>query len=350
MEIRGFKIKTIVTVGDGIAAWCLHHALKNKSDLQIINLSANGFFTPCSMRTTSINCLRGTREGVSKLGDTIRRGWFFFEEFNQKYQPAGVVPGYEYQILENATLEKWERRYPSFQAVASDSFLKKLIKNKNLFHNVPAYFINPAQLKEWLHLDITNIDYRQALVQEIVQEKNCYRVRTQKGIIDADYVVLCTNHLTPLLAQNVNEDFLFYLNHSKPVAGSYLELNQAANFGFKWNHSFNLAIEKYHFIYRHTQDQIQIGATSDNRDTCEIPKQKQLQEIYHFIDQYTQFDLPAYSHFEQLCGIRFKGHYRLPYWGNIDDQKLFAICGLYKNAFTYGFVAAHDIASAIAAN
>jgi len=267
----------------------------------------------------------------------------YFEEFYQTQKPQGIIEGFEYQILEQSTHEKWVRRYPKFSSVLEDQFLGPLIKEKTLFYKCPAYFINPNDLKKWLHKGISNIQYKNKVVTKIVKNNEAYQVETLDENILADKVILCTNHLTPLLSKDISEEFQFYLNHCKPVSGSYLELNQVSRFGIEFNSTFNLAIEKYHFIYRHDIDQIQIGATSNNRDTCEIPKTQQLQDIYSFIDRYTQFKLPRYEEFTEKSGIRFKGYYRLPFWGKIDDSNLYTVCGLYKNAFTYAFRAAEDL-------
>jgi hypothetical protein len=343
LYIKGYKIKTIVTIGDGIAAWCLHHKLKDAVDVEVINISANNFFTPCSHNSTSINCLRGTRPGVSKLGDRIIESMDYFEDFYQNEVPGGVAKGFEYQILEDSTLEKWVRRYPEFSKVEEDVFLEPLIQEKSLFFKCPAYFINPEELKRWLHLNANNIVFKNAFVQGISQKGSRYEVLLPSEVLKADKVVLCTNHLTPLLSNNISKEFEFYLNHSKPVSGSYLELNNASDFGFNFDESFNLAIEKYHFIYRQSENKVQIGSSSKNRDTVEIPDTAKLIEIYEFIDRYTKFKLPTFSDFQQKSGIRFKGYYRLPFWGKIDDRNLFAVCGLYKNAFTYSFQMAQEL-------
>lgn len=342
-SLRRNKIKTIVTIGDGVAAWCLHRELGKVSDINLINISANEFFTPCSLRTTSINCLRGTEPNVSKLGDIIRESWFTFLEELNKDNLKGVDKGTEYQILEEETISKWERRYSDFSNVKDHSFLFEKIKDKNLFHAEEAYFVDPKILKEDLEKEV-KITKINNLVTQIIKKNKGYEVRMHGGELYADAIFLCTNHMTPLLIKHTTDHFKKYLAHSKPVSGSYLELEKASEYGFRFDHAFNLAIEKYHFIYRKEEDRIQIGSTSENMSSRETPFEKKLIEIYEHIDNFTKFDLPEFNHFEQYLGIRYKGYKRLPFWGKVDHEEMYAVCGLYKNAFTFSFLAAKELA------
>lgn len=341
--LRRNKIKTIVTIGDGVAAWCLHHELRKVSDIKIINISANDYFSPCSLKTTSINCLRGTEENVSPLGDLIRQSWFTFLEVHKEKQFNSVAPATEYQILEEKTVEKWERRYPQFETLKNHSFLSTVIKNKSLYHAEQAYFVDPYALKLELEAE-TSLERINDLVTQILKINNGYEIKMHAGSLLADKIILCTNHMTPQLVKHTTSEFKKYLAHSKPVSGSYLELKNANSFGFKFDTSFNLAIEKYHFIYRKEENKVHIGSNSENQSSREFPHRADLKKIYDHIDKFTQFELPEFQHFEQLLGIRYKGYKRLPFWGKIDHSDMFAICGLYKNAFTFAFQGARDLA------
>lgn len=340
------KTKTIVTVGDGVAAWCLHYSLRN-SGVKLINISAPAYFKACSRSSTAINCLRGTTPGNSPLGDTIIDSMEEFLKFNESEKPQGVFEGFEYQILEDKTIHKWERRYPEFHNVAENDFLTSLIKSKNLYHKVPAHFINVSEFEKWMKSKVQGVNYIEGFVDNIEQEGSGYLVSTNSQSIQADKVVLCTGSLTHLLSHNINENFKYFIDHSKPVTGGYLELRNASNLNFSWDESFVLAIEKYHFIYRKEEDAIQIGSTSKNNDALELPLNKMLEEIYKHIDTYTNFELPPFESFEMVTGVRHKGHLRRPFWGQVDDFELYAICGLYKNAFSFSFKAARDIGSAL---
>lgn len=340
------KTKTIVTVGNGVASWCLHFYLKN-TGLNIINVASDDFFKPCSHSSTAINCLRGTTPGNSPLGDEIIASMEEFEDFYNKHKMDGVSLGHEYQILETKTIEKWERRYPEFFEIKDHEFLSSVIDSKNLYHKVPAYFIDIPNFEKWLKDNSGDVEYKNDLVLKIERIQNAYEVHTRSGVINADAIVLCTSHLSNLLTSNTTSDFKYYFDHSKKVTGGYLELKNAKSRGFTFEASFVLAIEKYHFIYRKDEDIIQIGSSSKNKDALELPLVSELRSIYGHVNHYTKFDIPDFTKFEMTTGIRHKGYLRRPFWGSTDGEKLFAICGLYKNAFSFAFKAAKDISKAI---
>ena len=140
------KKKKIVIIGNGIAAWALLNKLAKRDDLSLINISADHFFPPCSYASTAINCLRGTRANVSELGDKILKAMEEFEQFYQKHHAAGIEQGHEYQILEEKTRPKWQRRYPEFFNIQENEFLNNIVVKKSLYYKSKAYFINPEKL------------------------------------------------------------------------------------------------------------------------------------------------------------------------------------------------------------
>ena len=143
------SIKNVLTIGDGIAAWCLHEELIKNSSLKITNISSSNLFKPCSLNSTSLNCLRGTTRGVSKLGDQIIDSYDLFEDFYKKDKPDGVYKGHEYQLWKDDKNGKWKRRYPtSFNSIEND-FLRELTSSKYNYVKNEAYFINPNLLKVW---------------------------------------------------------------------------------------------------------------------------------------------------------------------------------------------------------
>ena len=333
-------------MGDGVAAWCIHFYLKN-TGLKVINISEEDFFGACSRSSTAINCLRGTTPGKTPLGDTIIESMEEFLRFNKSEKPVGIYEGFEYQILETETISKWERRYPEFHSVVENKFLAPLIKSKNLFHKVSAHFINIPKFEQWIKSQAPDVEVISDLVLAIESVDDKYVVQTRNKKIAADIVVLCTGSATHLLTQNTSEKFKYYIDHSKQVTGGYLELQDAKKYGLEWEESFVLAIEKYHFIYRKDEDIVQIGSSSKNNDALELPLTVMLRSIYDHIDKFISFKLPEFEEFKLITGVRHKGHLRRPYWGVIDDKNLFAICGLYKNAFSFSFKAAKDLANQI---
>ncbi len=341
------KTKTIVTVGNGVAAWCLHFYLRG-TGAKVISISADDFFSPCSSTSTAINCLRGTERGNSPLGDCIIDSMDEFESFYDVHKPDGVSEGHEYQILEESSISKWERRYPKFFPIFDHEFLKKYIKNKTLYFKVKAYFFDIRKFESWIKEKARPSRVISDLVIDIDRRENKYIVKTKSEAIEADSVVLCTNHLTSLLTKNISAEFRYYLDHSKAVAGGYLEFREASASGFIFDESFVLAIEKYHFIYRKEEDVIQIGSSSKNKSAIEAPLLSELHEIYEHVKDHVTFKLPLKEEFTAKSGVRHKGYLRRPFWGLIDDHQLYTICGLYKNAWSFSFKAAKDVAFKIA--
>ncbi len=335
----GNTIKNILTIGDGIAAWCLHEQLLKQDGIKITNISGDDFFTPCTFKTTSTNCLRGTIKGVSPLGDLIVDSYYAFEDFYNQHLPEGVVKTVEYQCWNEG--EKWQRRYPEYLKTNEHAFLKTLVKEMPECVENLAYLIEPAKLKTWYRKRHQAIDFKNALVKEVRASKEVL-YNDQVELFDEIY--FCTSYASALLAKGFNEKYDYILDHSKPVAGSYLQMSlDGVNFTF--DHDFSLALDKYHFIYRKSENILQIGSSTDNKSSVQLANEKKLQEIYQFVAEHLQIELPALDSFTRHTGIRHKGYKRLPFWGEISDG-IYAISGLYKNAFSFAYLAAQELVKA----
>jgi len=71
-----------------------------------------------------------------------------------------------------------------------------------------------------------------------------------------------------------------------------------------------------------------------------------VKQIYNYLSETLIFDLPDFQEFRKITGIRHKGFERMPYWGEIATN-IYAISGLYKNAYTFAYQAASDIKKSI---
>lgn len=341
--------KTIITIGDGIAAWCLHHKIQNQAEYQIKNISFNSEIPQCSKSTTSLNCLRGTRAGLTELGEKIRESYFLFEEFNEKHAPSGVALGVEHSLWPFENDDKWRRRYKEFGTSKDSEFVTSLIESEQSYTPNPAYFIDPIALESWFKENTVNVDYVNSFVTLIEKSEEKYIVKTSDGKEHiADKVIVCTNHAAMKLAHGFNEKVDYYLDHCKPVAGSYLQIDiNDFDFKIETSESFNIAFESKHFIYRKEAGIVQIGSTSENRSDSLVPQKEKLRAIYDYVNENTTFDLPDFEAFTMHAGIRHKGFERKPKWGSVDGSGLFMICGLYRNAFTFSFLAAEDISKQV---
>jgi hypothetical protein len=330
------QIKNILTIGDGIAAWCLHEELLQLENVKITNFSAESKNPACSLRSTSINCLRGTRPGVSALGDLILKSYSEFESFNKANSPAGVYPSIEYQTWNDVA--KWKRRYSEWFEVKDKFFLSSKIREQNCYQFNEAYFLDPGEMKDWYRERHKEVEFRNEYVTYIDKTN---KVTTENGEFEFDIIIMATSYASDKLGKGFNDKFDYYLDHCKPVAGTYLEIN-IQELEEKFEESFNLAIGGNHFIYRKEQGIIQIGSTNDNRSCDHNPNTVGIRKIYESLSEALVFKLPDFENFSQNTGIRHKGFERMPFWGEV-SKDVFAVTGLYKNAFTFAFQAAKDI-------
>lgn len=332
------KLRVLI-IGDGIAGSCIRYTLAKLSGLDITQVSSHNHFPACSLNSTAINCLRGTQRGVSKLGDEIVDSYDYFLKFISEEKPEGIFKGSEVQFFSQK--ENWERRYSNFREVGNSLF-SKWIDDLPFFYESDAYFFDFKQFQKWVEEKSPNIVKNMGLVKNIkkngeviIENQNC----------QFDLVILATNYGTKFLSYGLNEDYDYKINHSKSVAGSYLEID-AKKLNLSFPHSTNFALEKYHFIYRKEQGLIQIGATSDNNSEVFLPNKKELQSIYDNVKKNLKFDLPPFKDFNQLVGIRHKGYKRMPFHDFITNH-VFAISGLYKNGFLLSFKIAQDLSTAL---
>lgn len=321
-------MKSVCVIGDGIMSWVLVDALQRRGFECITVFSADLAFPPCSLSSTAINCLRGTRRGLSDLGDDIVNAYNKFKLFYEKENPEGVFKGIEYQLFNN--VEKWARRYSDFKEVGESELAG--ILNYQYVKGNEAYFIDTKVLKCWFH-SRNKVSRVRELVHSISAEGD---VRTQAKSYRFDHIFVLGNYATKNIAYGFNDEFDYYLDHCKPVAGTYLETDLSkCHFNFK--NSFNYAFDNYHFIYRKEEGVLQIGSTSDNRSDSHLANKKDALTIYNHIKKHTDLDIPDLSEFRYLTGVRHKGHKRRAFYGKISEH-ISTCCGLYKNGYILSFL------------
>ncbi len=324
--------KKVLVIGDGVMAWNTLFALQNCS-YDVFQYYHNEAFPACSDASTAINCLRGTTKGISPLGDLIVDSYHCFEAFLKKHDPQGIAKGHEYQIFDQE--QKWKGRYPDFEPV-HQSEIAPYVSSMKYFHKNEAYFFDLKKLREWFSLKLNNTTKKQVIVSQVLGDG---RVITSDGEEKFDYVIVCSNYNTSIV-KGLNSEVDYYIDHCKPVAGSYLELKGYSSNYF--SQSTNLAFEKYHLIFRKEEKILQIGATTDNRTSHHLPNEKALVEIYDFIKKQARIELPAFSEFSYRVGVRLKGYKRMPYCDFITPH-VYLATGLYKNGYLLPFKIGQDI-------
>ena len=337
--------KTIVIVGNGIASWRVNAELEKKFiDLNIIRIGSEDFIPKCSYRTTAINCLRGVQKGISKLGDLMYDSHVEFEAFYEESRPDGVNVGYEWQFWDpnGQNSEKWQRRFKDwdqFKEIGEFQFSKTMngVRSK-------AYIIEPKRLYKWHSEKFEKTQFINDYVVEINNQNKKHIVRTQKGnVIEADAVVICTGYMAHNFLELVTEESVKdYLKRSKPVRGTYLQTQYDLG-----DDSFSLALEGSHLIYRASDKNLLIGSSSQNDSSIQIPMEKEVNDIFEFVtSQFSEWKLPSRENWKLQHGIRFKGAKRTPFWGTL-SSRCYGVMGLYKNAFSFSFLAAKELSQEI---
>lgn len=330
-------MQTIITIGDGVSAWGLHYQLRNKN-IRIINIAAEEFYPSCSFRTTSINCLRGVRLGISELGDKLYNSYLKFEEALKEENFKGVDTGEEIQIWPHDKNDKWVKRYSDFESLFNSPYSQFFSRPEEYScYSNTAYFIDPYEFAKNFK-KYSNLEHIKGHVISIEPSQDRYQVRLSCGdMIVGDKVYICASLGALNLARGFHDRFDYYLDHSKPVAGTYGQIELDKIDLPRINKSFNLALESLHFIYRVEQNVLHIGSTTDNNTAIRLPNSQKLFEIYSKLQDELSINLPDFSKFNQICGIRFKGYKRKPFMGEI-SKNLYVSSGLYKNAFTLAFI------------
>jgi glycine/D-amino acid oxidase-like deaminating enzyme len=342
--------KHIVIIGNGIAAKCVVFELNKIGIINITVIASESHAPMCSTKTTAINCLRGAKRGKSELGELIIDSFEDFIDFYSTETPSGISKTHEMHTtpVESTELNsKWNRRYSEYDRSNKFSIFNASLKSDLFYVENEAYIISPEIYFNWF--DSKN---RFNLINDSVVEIDENKVITKNGdVYIADELVICTSYMSRDFSNLVTDQKLKHrLNHSKPVSGSYLKFNisdfNPSQLNLKRTYCFR--IDEVHLIIRPDLKDVLIGATSSNNSIDISGDKEGMLEQYNKLSHYleTVVDLPSFDKAELITGIRHKGQMRMPYWGQIAEQK-YAIWGLYKNAFTFSFSAAKKIASLI---
>lgn len=324
----------IAIIGNGIAAWCINKYLRDRDSSLIIDRFGEDTHVPtCSYRTTSINCMRGTKKGISPLGDLMVDSMNEFIEFFNREKTAGICSTFEYQLWDEFD-EKYTKRFDDFELIDS-------IENINLSHQMrcyksQAFLINPYEFYKSLKLNSTKSPF----VRELSFKDSKYFLKADGYEDTYDKVILCAGLNNAIFSDLfTNNDAIDFVKRSKPVKGDYLYLKKEHNYP-----TLSLAIKNHHLIFR--PDEILIGSTSFNENDSYLIKEDELKNLYQEVSKHVKIELPAYEEFQPICGVRAKGRKRMPFWGEVGDN-LYMVGGLYKNAFSFSFLASRELASKI---
>lgn len=341
--------RKVLIVGNGIAAKLLAFTLYKDKGITATMIANEDFAPMCSTRSTAINCLRGTKKGISKLGDLIVDSYEDFVHFYNTFKPEGVEKSFELQIWDK-DYDKWQRRYEDFKLINKISGISSELSSSYEGVRNEAYLFDPINFLNWLDQQYEK-EFINDYVTSISKESN-WKIETHNGLqILSEYVIICSSYESSLFSSLIRDDVeKRTLLHSKPVSGTYLRfsINDFNESQFNSSQAFSLAYNNLHFIYRPFASDVLIGSTSLNNEKRFLPEKEKVTLIYQKISQLldNSVSLPPIEKGELVAGIRHKAQKRVPFWGEIHDN-CFGIWGLYKNGYSFGFKAALEVARAI---
>ena len=330
-------MKSVLTIGDGISAWCLNFYLTKNPDISVTQFSQNSFISPCSLNSTAINCLRGTQRGLSALGDLMVDSMNEFEDFYQTYQPDGVFLGEEIHLFNQA--HQYKNRYQNSIELNGQYPFKEV---KSYFRE-KAYLISPERLKGWFIENSSKLDSFQKFIIAIDPLDKGYKVLTQDGDYFFDEVFVASSYISKTLLAGIDPRLDQYMKYAKPVSGTYLEFKidrKLISDRFHIDSDICFDFEGRHLIFRTSEDKIIFGSTSD-QSSIEY-SDPLIYELLDLVRPHFKYELPEASAWKLRTGIRFKGRKRTPFWGEIRPG-LFVVTGLYKNGYSFAFKAARDL-------
>lgn len=336
-----------IVIGNGIMAKQLMFALKDHySDISCI--SSLDFAPASSLSTTSINCLRGTEKGVSVLGDLLVESQIEFINFYKKFNPPGVSKTVEVQTwLEGGnTHAKWLRRYGSYELVSNLRFSKSRLLNPLACVEVEAYVIDTNIFFKWYDQHLININFIHDFVVNVIKNESGYSVFCKSGkVYNCTRLFMCTSYMSSQFLSLCSDDKdRSELSKHKKTYGSYLayDLNNEDSYDLDFSVSFSLSYNFSRLIYRKQSNQLLFSLNDVSKNSF-VSDQNILLGIYdEFKKALNLLQLPCFSKWSLMQGIRAKGSRRIPFCKEVNSN-LFICSGLYKNAFSFSYLFSKQI-------
>ena len=317
-----------IVIGKGVAAYSLLFKMTQSDKFlnkKILNVYDEAAFPACSHRTTSIISTGAHKKGLSKLGDILVDSEQAFLAFMNN-NPQGVYPSRQRYLL-TSDEEKRNRlidRYgDNILAVDGVEFI-----------DCPAFTVVPAQLYAWFEKQIE--DSRLQIVTKEISvtsiNENNNTITTDQGDFTYSKLVLATGAYTSVLLTDNN------MPAGKPVSGSYYLWRNDNTF----DEDVFYSLGHFNVIYRKATKELLFGGTSFEgpvylEDNYELENEyRKMQDALSFVG------LPSSASAEKYTGVRHKGKRRVPFFDQVRGN-IFAIHSLYRNAYTFCYLAADTI-------
>jgi glycine/D-amino acid oxidase-like deaminating enzyme len=330
-------LTTLAIIGGGLAGRKLLFTLAKQgaSYSQVLLFESADFARPCSLSSTAIAAPRGVTAGKSPLGDMLLEGHHIFRQHCLEDRPEGVffVPQYTGAI---SKLDTFQTRYAEGQWRSSCAGLN--LKQSVYFAREEAILVDPPLYLDWLKRSARQtlpIECINQFVTAIVPGEKVTIKTLDQQEFQADQVVLATGAYSRLW-QGIFAGGNFPV--TKSVQGAYLEYGE-----IDWGaESFSFTLEGDNLIYRAHSKVLLIGSTS-SESTLELAPLSELKAIHERLSSALLTTLPAFATGEVKVGLREKGPRREPYV--VEQNNVFMLGGLYKNAYNLGLRTARLLAS-----
>jgi len=329
-------LTTLAIIGNGLAShsFLFQLSLLKKNQFEkILIFEHDSFAPPCSFSTTAVASLRGTKSGLSELGDLIVEGFKDFENLVQAFSPEGVEKAIQYNGMIQCS-DQFQRRFDDLK-LTNEVQEVKLTKDFYL-STEEAFVINPEKYLAWMLKQSRknlSFDLRKDFILEVFLDEG-WKLKGNSGeVFAADQIVFCGG------AYHRFWQTLFpgsILESSKVVPGSYVLFEK-----IKWEkESFSLTLEGMNLVYRKNDGQLLLGSTSSEGHIY-LSKELELKKIYDFFKAHLILEFPEFSGGKVIVGMREKAKKRMPYI--YSKEGVHFLGGFYKNGFTVSHLMAKKL-------
>jgi hypothetical protein len=330
-------IYDLLVVGNGLAAQTLLYELIRALELKDMNcqnftvaqIFSEQLAPACSIRSTSTISLNGIEEGISDLGDSLRKGFFAFEAFQKEHSLSFVEPVKQFiTATDKLKLESLQRRYKTLTSI-NHSNLKTSFDGVEL----NSYLVCPEMLQDWFNNQIQKSNMHRIedfLLKTSINSEGIIESLTHNGAtIKSKKIVFCTGAYAAIFSRFFPEDLIKV--NQQVVAGSYLQKN------IKLPESFILTVDGYNLLYRKSDEMMVLGSASTKGAICSN-EFSELKNIFNKMKDICSIDLGEFEDFKVLTGLRHKASKRIPVCGFADESKRIGLInGLYKNGYSLPF-------------
>lgn len=312
----------LVVIGEGVAATAFLFALTQKANVDkfssIIQVANDDLAPATSLRSTAIAALRGTRQGLSPLGDEIVEMWNYTHPLFSRERWRGLK---ETAVHSWVYSDKAERRYGHLEKISASHFSAK--RSPRYITTEPGWIIEPATFLQ--SVPQPKVEKLKTVMTSLERVGEMWQVGIMGGIkIEADVVVMATGPWSEWTRE------LFVdspLESMKSTQGSYYQWDNA-HFGEK---SFVIGLEGMVCVYHADLQRLILGATSVSGDATFIPHLSELASIREEFAAHVNIDFP--SEIPQIItGLRAQTKGRRPWAGKLETG-LYAVGGLYKTGW-----------------